>query len=70
MMPRVRLRSSTLRSADYDRDARTMQLEFTSGEVYRYFEVPEERFRSLVGADSAGRYFASHIRDAFRYERV
>ena len=45
-------------------------LRFRSGEVYRYFEFPEEQYRELLDAESRGRYFLSNIRNRFRYERL
>ena len=42
-----------------------MELEFTSGEVYQFFAVPRSVRAGLMEAESAGRYFADHIRDVY-----
>jgi hypothetical protein len=42
--------SRALRSVIYDAEARTFDLEFISGSVYRYFEVPEFTYRALMRA--------------------
>lgn len=47
-----------------------MYLRFRSGEVYRYFEFPEEQYQDLLDAESRGRYFLTQIRNQFRYERL
>lgn len=62
------LDSSVIRSADYDPDARTLEVTFTTGRVYTYFDVPEWKYDGLITASSAGEYFNMHIRDqhAFR----
>jgi hypothetical protein len=49
---------------------RILYLRFRSGEVYRYFEFPAARYRELLEAESRGRYFLSHVRNQFPYERL
>lgn len=62
---------STMFSAGaYDAGRRILYLRFRSGDVYRYFEVPENHYREFLNAESRGRYFLSHIRDQFQYERL
>jgi hypothetical protein len=64
------LDSELLASAAYDRGKQTLYLRFRSGEVYRYFELPGEQYQAFLDAESHGRYFLSHIRNQFRYERL
>ena len=64
------LESSVLSSAAYLKSRRMLYLRFHSGEVYRYFDFPPERYLDFVAAESKGRYFAANIRDQFRCERV
>lgn len=68
-MQRHHVRSSVLRSVGYDEDARTLEIEFASGAIYRYFEVPPVVFVGLMAAESLGEYFSHHIRDEYPYER-
>jgi hypothetical protein len=60
-MKRQPLRSSVLRSAGYDTETAVLELEFSSGDVYRYFAVPPSVFRALIEDDSPGAYFNRHI---------
>jgi hypothetical protein len=60
-MKRQPLRSSVLRSAGYDTETAVLELEFTSGDVYRYFAVPPSVFRALIEDDSPGAYFNRQI---------
>jgi hypothetical protein len=60
-MKRQPLRSSVLRSAGYDPATAILELEFTSGDVYRYFAVPPSVFRALIENDSPGAYFNQNI---------
>lgn len=64
-MKRQPLRSSVLRSAGYDSATAMLELEFTSGDVYRYFAVPPSMFRALIDDDSPGSYFNTHISDKY-----
>lgn len=69
-MDRQTFESKLLASSAYDAGKGILYLRFRSGDVYRYFEVPEERYREFLDADSRGRYFLNHIRNHFRYERL
>jgi len=62
--------SAAIASAGYDADTAVLELEFTSGEVYRYFAVPPSIERGLRSADSAGRFFRERIRDVYPSEHV
>lgn len=57
-------------SAAYGAGKQVLYLRFHSGEVYRYFEFPEQEYRSFLQAESKGRYFLANIRDCFPYERM
>ena len=69
-MRRRRLTSSVLISVGYEADNQTLEIEFTSGDVYRYFMVPHRVHRELLAADSPGRYFGAEIRDRYPTEQV
>ena len=62
--------SKLLAASAYDGGTRILYLRFRSGEVYRYFGFPEDQYGELLDAESRGRYFLSHIRNQFRYERL
>ena len=63
--------SSALRSVGYDEEQQILEIEFTNGAVYRYFDVPAEVYRGLMGAESHGRYFHQHVRGAgYRYQKM
>jgi len=70
-MHRETVKSEVLRSVGYDPDGRTLEIEFASGAVYRYFDVPEDLYLDLMTAPSHGEFFGRRIRDAgFDYEQV
>jgi hypothetical protein len=61
--------SSVLASVGYDDEAHMLELEFHSGEIYEYFDVPPHVHDELMAAESLGGYFARHIREQYPYER-
>ncbi|KAF2411953.1 KTSC domain-containing protein [Microbacterium sp. B35-04] len=69
-MRRHPLDSTAIASAGYDAGTAVLELEFTSGEVYRYFAVPPSVHRGLHAADSAGNFFRERIRDVYPSEHV
>ena len=62
--------SSCLASIAYEAGARTLEVEFRKGAVYRYLDVPAALYDALMQAPSIGRFFASSIRNHFQYARV
>jgi KTSC domain len=62
--------SKLLASSAYDAGKHTLYLRFRSGEVYRYFDFPQEQCQDFLDVESRGRYFLNHIRNQFRYERL
>ena len=64
-MKRQPLRSSVLKSAGYDSATALLELEFASGDVYRYFAVPPSTHRAPMTAASPGAFFNRHISDRY-----
>ncbi|MES1210927.1 MAG: KTSC domain-containing protein [Acidobacteriota bacterium] len=54
--------SSAITSLGYDPERETLEVEFQSGNVYRYFAVPRQIYEDFLQASSKGRYFGAHIR--------
>jgi hypothetical protein len=66
---RAPVTSSCIASVGYDEASSVLEVEFSEGYVYRYFDVPEEVVREFLGSPSLGRYLNAYIRDAYRYSR-
>jgi hypothetical protein len=65
------LESKMLSAVAYEDSKQILYLRFrNTGDVYRYFEFPTAAYQSFLNAESRGRFFRSHIRDHFRYERM
>ena len=69
-MKRTRVESSLIASIGYDPKKESLELEFASGSIYRYVDVPESEYRDLMKAESIGRYVNWHIKDEYHYIRV
>ena len=65
------LESKMLSAAAHVNSKRILYLRFrNTGDVYRYFDFPAVNYQDFLSAESKGRFFRSHIRDHFRYERM
>jgi len=69
-MDRVAVSSSNIASVGYDPSTMTLEIEFCSGSVYQYFDVPESVHLQLMQSSSVGGYFSSSIRNSFRYAQT
>jgi lysyl-tRNA synthetase class 2 len=63
-MIRETLTSAVLRSAGWQ--AGKLEVEFNTGQVWQYQDVPEGVFKELMNAASAGQYFQANIRNQFK----
>ena len=61
-MNRDPVSSSDIRSVGYDSDSLMLEVEFLSGAVYQYANVPAAVYHGLLAAPSKGRYFNQFIR--------
>jgi len=69
-MERAPVDSSNLRSIGYDPETQTLEIEFHSGGIYQYFNVPPDIYTGSMNASSHGKYFYEHISDVYRYRRM
>jgi hypothetical protein len=67
-MRRVPVESTSIGSVGYADNV--LEIRFRNGGVYRYFRVPPNVYECLMRAESKGRFFNLHIRNAYRFERL
>jgi len=67
-MDRATVISSNIRSVGYDPTSSILEVEFNSGSIYQYLDVPESEYEGLMNADSKGRYLNRNIKG--RYEDI
>jgi hypothetical protein len=69
-MNRTPVTSSNLASVGYDPAQQTLEIEFQTGSVYQYYDVPQEIYDALMAAESHGQYFTSQIRSNYLYRQI
>lgn len=50
----------------YDAEKQNLEIEFRSGIIHQYQNVPSRIHTALMNAPSAGTYYTEHIRNRFR----
>lgn len=69
-MARAEVESSLISRVGYVAEYKVLEIEFNDGRSYQYFGVPERVYKSLMVAESRGRYFNDRVRDAYIYGRT
>jgi hypothetical protein len=69
-MYRTPVTSSNIQSIGYDAPSAVLEVEFTSGDVYQYFNVPEHVHQQFMNASSHGEFLADNIRYNYRYQKI
>ncbi len=69
-MRRQPVQSSSLVSVGYDSGAETLEIEYSGGAVYQYFEVPDFVHRRLIGASSPGAFVNAVVKPNYRFREV
>jgi hypothetical protein len=67
---RLHMPSSVIDKISYFQESHTLRVEFVSGLIYDYHDVPPEVYKSLKIAGSKGRFLNFHIKGKFRFDRV
>jgi hypothetical protein len=62
--------SSNIASIGYDQETQTLEVEFSKGNLYQYFDVPQAVYEGFLIADSKGKYLIAQIKGNYRYARV
>ena len=70
-MERQYVSSSNIASIGYDPESMILEVEFLSGSVYQYYDVPQSIYEGLMAADSHGSYLSAYIKKGgYRYAQV
>lgn len=62
--------SSNLRAYRYNKATMNLDIQFKTGAVYRYKQVPLSTANGLSKAGSVGSYFAESIKGIFNFEKL
>lgn len=63
-MNREPVQSTNLASVGYELESSTLEIEFHSGGIYQYFQVPSEIYEGIMNAGSKGSFFDLYIKKA------
>jgi hypothetical protein len=69
-MDRVPLKSRAVVAAGYDAATHSLEVEFSSGRVYRFSEVPESVYAWLLRVPNKGVYITQNINGKYAHEDV
>lgn len=61
-MVRLSVKSTNVKSVGYDPETKTLEVEFRTGGVYQYPNVPPAMYADLLASDSIGRFVATVVR--------
>lgn len=65
------LNSSNINQIRYDKDTKDLYVEFHSGGVYKYLDVPYEVFQVISNSESIGKAFHSLIKKGgYEFEKI
>ena len=68
-MRKMTVESTAISSVGFNTDS-TLEVRFTSGGTYRFFNVPQGTVEQLLSSDTIGRFVADNISGRFRSRRV
>lgn len=69
-MDRIQVVSSNISSVGYDAGSLTLEVEFNSGSIYQYLNVPESEYEGLMNASSKGRYINRNIKSHYKDVKI
>ncbi len=69
-MEMIPVSSSDIRAIGYDAATATLRVDFISGGIYEYFDVPESVHANFLRAASYGEFLNDFIRYNYRYQRI
>ena len=69
-MERKRVNSGTIRSVGYEPGSRTLEIEFTSGSIIQYANVPAEVYRRFLAAPALASFFRDNIEEEYTARRL
>jgi hypothetical protein len=68
-MRKMTVQSTAISSVGFNTD-NTLEVRFSSGGTYRFFNVPQTTVEQLLSSDSIGSFFSDNISGRFRSRKV
>ncbi len=69
-MDREPVASTNIVSVGYDEASETLEVEFSNGTIYQYYNVGSALYDHLRQSVSKGQFLQAYIKNAYPYSRV
>jgi hypothetical protein len=69
-MDRIIVNSSNIITVGYNADSKILEVEFRTGKVYQYEDVPEDIYQELMAASSKGQFFHDNVMNQYNFTEV
>ncbi|MGK7886225.1 MAG: KTSC domain-containing protein [Crocosphaera sp.] len=60
---------SHIQAVGYDGHTKILKVNYKSGSIYTYFQVPDQIFQTMLKTHNLGTYINSNIRGNYHYQR-
>ena len=64
------IKSSNIKSAEYDTETKDLVVEFNNGAKYKYNNVPHQVYTKFSLSESQGKFFTTDIAKQYSYKKV
>lgn len=69
-MDREPVASTNIASVGYDEASETLEVEFSNGTIYQYYNVGAALYEQFRESASKGQFLNAYIKNAYPYSRV
>lgn len=69
-MIREPVASTSISAVGYDEPSQTLEVEFTNGSIYQYYNLTAAVFDQFMQSPSKGQFLAYQIKNSYPYSRV
>ena len=66
----VEIKSSNIKSANYNTDSEKLTITFNTGSIYEYAKVPWNKFTKFRLSESQGKFFNEQIAKLHKYKKA
>ncbi|MEG2250480.1 MAG: KTSC domain-containing protein [Cetobacterium sp.] len=69
-MLRIPVSSSNIHSVGYNPDNKILEIQFHSGGIYQYINVPQKTHTNLISASSIGSFFHQYVKNIYSFNKI
>jgi hypothetical protein len=69
-MNRTAIASPGITQVGYEEGSEILEIEFVSGKIYQFYNVPLNLFSQLMDSSHKELYYETHILERFPYKRI